>query len=132
MNVDRYKSEPERIHFILEATKWLMQMGQLDRPEVRDALLINVFASSEKIRDVEFLIDMETQQLLIYLELKRWPNFFRRKINRDEVAQQVLDIIQDAVPVFDIRIVYNKAILEKAKEVSDRIKKGRSILKERL
>lgn len=111
MNDDNVKQE-----LIGEGVRWLFELGLVNSPAAQNTLMIVTHAASKHVRFVEFVIDQNSRKCLVYLKLGFWANLFRRQ----EVAGDVLAALSKHLPSFALRVVYDKAIFEKALKVAQR------------
>ncbi len=110
-----------REQMMQEATAWLLEMEMLDSPQLKNALILNIFSSSKYINDVNILIDTNYKVMLIYLKLKWLGRFlWRHKV----VATTIMNMLQEVLPSFRVRVVFSEKIfnmaLKKAEEMMNR------------
>lgn len=93
------------------SARWLFEMSFLNNDYVKTALYANIFNASKFIADVEVLADQYNRRMLIYLKLTFWGEFLKR---RKSVSTKVIDIISDALPTYELRVIYDRGLFEKA------------------
>lgn len=96
-----------------EGTQWLLNLGLIDNPFMKNALIFNILKVSNRIKNTELFIDTTNKKMLIYLEIDWWARLTRQKRS---LAEEVFEMLSEALPGYEFRVVYNKAILEKAIE----------------
>lgn len=93
-----------------DALAWLLEMELIQNPNVLNAIILNVFKTVRGLKDAEFVIDTRQKKLLIYLELKKFHEWFFKK----DVEDQILEMLNQTLPNFKFRVVFDRTILEKA------------------
>lgn len=94
-----------------QATRWLLEMEMVDSPQLKNFLILNIFKSSNRIKDVSLLIDTNLKAMLIYLKLDFWGRVFKKST---QVSSHILDQLQSVLPSFTCRVVYDRKIFELA------------------
>jgi hypothetical protein len=92
------------------ALGWLLEMELVQNPYMLNSIVLNVFRMLKGVKDAEFVIDTNEKKLLIFLELTWWSRRFRAK----KVEVQALELLDQVLPGFKKRVVFEKVILEKA------------------
>lgn len=102
----------EKFKFQYEGVKWLYEMELLNHPQLINNLKLNIFATSTRIKEVEFLIYRERKAMLVLLDLS-WlgRKFFKKKIFHD-----VQDVLSQLLPSFQFRVTDDTKIMEMAVE----------------
>lgn len=95
---------------------WLFEHEILGAKAAQDALWLNIYAQSTRITDVKLVIDQMHKKMLIYLELSFWGKYFS---NKKLIADSVMDVCSDVLPTYQMRVVYDKDIYEKARKIID-------------
>lgn len=96
-----------------EALQWLLEMELVNNPRVLNSIILNVFRIVKGVKDADFIIDTQNKKLLIYLEL----TWFYRKFRQTEVGERVGTMIEQALPTFQTRVVFDRTILNKALDI---------------
>lgn len=99
-----------------EALSWLLEFELVQTPHVLNSMILNVFRILPGLKDAQFVIDLKTKKLLIYLEL----TWFSKHFKKQAIYDQALDIFDEILPTFKKRITFDRTILEKAIELSKR------------
>ena len=97
------------------ALRWLLEMEIVSDPNVFNGLILNLFRISKKIKDIEIVTDTRDKKLLIYvdLQLNRW---FKDR-QKERIQHMIENIVSDALPSYERRVVFDRNILEKALEL---------------
>jgi len=110
-----------REEMLQEGTAWLLEMEMLDTPQLKNALVLNIYSSSKYINDVNILIDTNYKVMLIYLKLKWLGRLLRRQRT---IAEGIMNMLQEVLPSFRVRVIYSEEIfnmaLKKAEEIINR------------
>jgi hypothetical protein len=93
-----------------EALSWLLEMEMVSSPYVLNSIILNIFAQVKAIKDAEFVIDENRKAILIYLKL----GWFHQKFKSKEIEGQVTEMLDQILPTFRKRVVFDRTILEKA------------------
>lgn len=93
-----------------EALTWLLEMEMLTNPTVLNSVVLNIFKLTKGITDAQFVVDTNDKKLLVYLEL----DFWHRNFKKQKVADEVLDMLDQSIPSFKKRVVFDKQILNRA------------------
>ena len=100
-----------------EALSWLLEMELVNQPYVLNSIILNLVSGLKGIKNVELVIDEKQKKILIYLELTWFSNHFKWK----EIEAKTKRLIEQALPSFKHRVIFDREILEKAlKVVKDR------------
>lgn len=100
------------------ALKWLMEIEASSDPNFLNALLLNIFRVSKRIKDVQVVMDPQKKKILIWLEL----DWLGRKFFQRKTLEAVGALIIDALPTYSYRVILDKTILDKAVELTQRLK----------
>lgn len=93
-----------------EALSWLLEMELVSSPYVLNSIILNMMTALKGVRDVELVIDEKQKKILIYLEL----NWYHARFKAAQVEAQAGELIQQILPSFKRRIIFNREILEKS------------------
>jgi hypothetical protein len=96
-----------------EALAWLLEMELVSTPYVLNSIILNIFASVRGIKDAEFVIDERQKKILVYLKL----NWFYEKFKSRGVEAQVIEMLDQILPSFKKRVVFERRILDKALDI---------------
>lgn len=100
-----------------QALGWLLELEVVNDPNVSNSLILNIYKVSNRIFDVELLIDNINKKVLIYLKLDYWGKIFKLE---NHVAKKVDGMILEVLPSFKTRVIYDKKLFEKAQEIAKR------------
>ena len=100
----------ERDLTLNQSMRWLFEHELLGSTQAQQAIYLNILNQSRAIKDTETLVDQYNKKMLIYLELKWWAF----AVNKRDLAEKVMDVIQQALPAFGLRVVFDRTIFEKA------------------
>jgi len=92
------------------ALSWMVEMELVTNPNVLNAMVLNIFRMVRGVKDAQFVIDTTDKKILIYLELTRWSAWF----HKGKAESEVTELIDQVLPAFKKRVVFDKTILEKA------------------
>lgn len=92
------------------ATQWLLELGLLDNPHIKEALMLNIFKVSPSIKDVQLLIDMNESKMLVFTKLTFWARMFHKR----EICSDVLDMLTAALPSYTFRVTLDSELFNKA------------------
>jgi len=106
--------------FYTSAVKHLLEWGMVDNPTVINQLVAEILASTEDLKDVELLIKEDTQDMIIFLDIKFWAKFRKRQ---RIIADHVFEIISKLLPSFSIRIITDRKIFKKRLEIFEKLEK---------
>ncbi len=106
--IDKLQDSPNS-----EALSWLLEMELVNSPYVLNSLILNMFRTIKGIKDVEFVIDERQKKLLIYLKL----SWFYQRFKSKQVQESVNDMVEQILPAFKRRVVFDRAILEKSIDI---------------
>jgi hypothetical protein len=95
---------------LAEGTKWLLEMEILNNPQVENTILLNIYRVSPFIKHVQLVCDMYQKKLLVYLEL----SWFGRTFLKVSISNAVIDTLKQALSSFQVRVIYDKQILDKS------------------
>lgn len=122
-------SDKFREELLSSSTKWLLEMEMIhalreDRaePTVHNFLYINIFNSSKHITHLEYAIDIHTKSMLIYIQLGFWGRFLKRE---KAVEVHILEELQNILPSFRFRVVFDKAIFDRGLTKAQQLAKSR-------
>lgn len=99
-----------------EALSWLLEMELVSSPYVLNSLILNIFSLVKGVKDAEFVIDERQKKLLVYLKLSWFSQRFRAKRTEDKV----MNLLDQALPSFQKRIVFDRTVLEKAMAIMEK------------
>lgn len=102
---------------ISEGLSFLLEMEQVSNKAVINALVLNIQASSPYITRVELLPDQLGRKMLIFLELSWWGRLRYKRV----IADDILNMLQEVLPAFEFRVVYDYQIFEKALKVAEKL-----------
>ena len=97
--------------FVKASSRWLLEMNLLNNDYVKAALLTNIYVLSSSIKDVELLVDQHNKRMLIYIEFSFFGRLFQ---NKSKLSSNVEMLIKDALPNYELRVIYDKVLFEKA------------------
>ena len=109
-NEDSNNSGFDKNQFLSQATSWLLEMELLGNDYMKNALILNLYKLSDYIKDVQVLADQNERKMLVYLKLSGFGMMFKKK----QVASQVLDMLQGALPNFQFRVIFDLELFTKA------------------
>lgn len=95
------------------AMGWLLEMEMIQNPVVLNSIVLNIFKSVQGLKDAEFVIDTKEKKILVYLELGLWNKWFKQ----DKIKGTVQELLDQALPSFKKRIIYDKSLIEKALKI---------------
>lgn len=96
-----------------DSVRWLFEHELLGSQQAQQALYFNIVNQSSAIKDTETLIDQYQKKMLIYVELKWWAFM----TNKRDLAEQIMDVVQQALPAYGLRVIFNLQTFEKAKKL---------------
>lgn len=96
------------------SSRWLLEMNFLNNGYVKNAIYANVYNASSYIVDAELLVDQYNKRMLIYLKLSFFGRLFRKE---DDVDREVITVLKDALPEYEMRVIYDKNLFQKATEM---------------
>jgi hypothetical protein len=102
----------EKLKYQYNALKWIFEHQLLDDPQCMNHLAMNVFDVSKSIKDVEFLLARDHQQLLVYVELSWFGRNFRKKSIFEETEYRLSQML----PSFKMRVTNDPQIFKMALE----------------
>jgi hypothetical protein len=104
-----------------EGLSWLLELQLLQNPELLNAIVLNIFKLSNRVKNLEFLADQNNKRLLIWLELD-WlgKNFHKKNIERS-----VMEMLVSVIPNFKIRVCYDRVLFDKAVKTVEELKSGK-------
>lgn len=94
-----------------QGMRWLLEHEILNSRVVQEAIWWNITMQSKAIADTEPLIDQYKKKMLVYIKLKWWGFL----INKKNLSEKIMDVIHQALPQYEVRVVYNREILNKAR-----------------
>lgn len=97
--------------------RWLFEHELLGSAAAQEAIWWNVALQSTAIKNTEPLIDQFNKKMLIYVELKWW-GFLKNKKN---LSENIINVLQQALPAYSFRVVFDRHTLDKAKELLEKI-----------
>lgn len=93
-----------------DALKWLLEMEVVSDPNVLNSIILNIYRLSKTINDVQFVTDIKQKKILVYIEL----SWFGRKFKQKSIFEACQNMLNDALPSYRKRIVFDREILDKA------------------
>lgn len=143
--IEKNLSPKERAEFLGHGVEWLLRMGLLESPDVQTALTANIYKISDRIESVALVADTLGFKLLVYLKLFPIPqqkfynkvfSFLRsilriedakvQELDDEEIGSYVADMLQQVLPDYDLRIVFDEKVYLKSKELAEKLVKIRS------
>lgn len=112
--------ELEDKQYIKASSRWLFEMNFLNNDYIKSALIANIYVQSRFIKNTEILVDQHNKRMLILIELSYIGNLFK---NKKKLGRDVEEIIKDALPSYNLRVVYDRPLFEKATEMLNPILK---------
>ncbi len=105
-------SESNAAKYQVAGLKWMLELELLDplNPAPLNALKLNVLMTSNRIKEVEFLIFREGRQMLVLLDL----SWMGRKFFKREIFTDVHEVLKQMLPNFSFRITEDPKILNMA------------------
>lgn len=100
--------------YIKSSAKWLFEMNWINNDYVKSALLANIYTTSRFIKNVDILVDQNNKRMLIYTELSFFGKLFKRQT---KISKDVLEIVGDALPSYELRVIYDYSLFNKALEI---------------
>lgn len=97
-----------------EALTWLFEMEMVNNPYVLNSLVLNLMAGIKGVKDIELVIDEKQKKILVFLKL-RW---FYDKFKKKPVEDKAKELLEQILPSFKKRVIFDRKILEKALKVS--------------
>jgi hypothetical protein len=95
-----------------QATAWLLELGLLDNPNIKETLILNILKVNDAIKDTQLLIDMNENKMLVFIKLGFWSRVLKRR----EICSDILDMIASALPSYEFRITLDPELFNKALE----------------
>ncbi len=119
MEQNKISAEELRQIQINQATNWLLEMEMIDSPQLKNFLILNIYNTSKRIKNVNIIVDTNLKVMLIYLNLDFWGRLFNKQ---DEIGNNITNQIAEVLPSFRSRVIYDESIfqmaLEKAEEMA--------------
>ena len=107
-------NDQQKMH--VESLKWMISLGLLNDPQVKNHIILNAYDVDEKIQDVQLLIDTNKQKLLIYVDIKsRW---WTRQSTIDNIIENVTIRLTEMVPSFQLRVINNLDLFKKSLKIA--------------
>lgn len=103
---------------------WLLHMGAVETDVVKNAIVLNIRQSSMFIKDLEILSDAENRKMLVLLRL----NWIGRWLFQIRIAKNALSILQNGLPSFQFRVIYDEVLFQKAIDLSKKLIARRQVL----
>lgn len=116
MQQDDAGNKFDRAQFLSQATSWLLEMELISNDYMKNALILNLYKVSDHIKDVQVLADQNDRKMLVFLELSSFGRMFKKR----QISQDVLDMLQAALPSFQFRVIFDKSLFEKAIRLAER------------
>jgi len=88
--------------------QWLYDLNLVKSPAVMSNLLGNILAYDKGILNAEVLTDRFDKKMLVYIELTRWARWFRQK----SIERGLIEALQEILPEWSFRIIFDKKIFE--------------------
>jgi len=98
-----------------DALAWMREMEFIENDYFLNSLILNI-RKVPYVKHIEIITQKVSRQMLIYLELNWWGKTFKEA----KIAEIVLNMMTEALPSYNFRVIYDKELLAKAEE---RIKK---------
>ncbi len=95
------------------ALGWLLEMELVQNPTVLNSIILNIFKTVRDLKNAEFVVDTKEKKILVYLEISRWNTWF----HKERISDKTMELLDQALPTFKKRIVFDKTILEKAVKI---------------
>ena len=93
----------EGLHFLLE-------IEMLQNPAVANALILNIFRVSSRIKDTEILTDSNNKRMLVWIKL----DWLGRKFFTESIKKNIVSMLTTALPAFQFRVVEDRVIFDKS------------------
>lgn len=100
----------EEQKFQSEGIRWLFELELINHPQLINHLKLNTLATSEYIKDCEFLLDQNNKRALVFLKLSWWGNRFYRS----ELFQDVEIVLSQMLPSFKFRVIDDSKLFKMA------------------
>lgn len=100
-----------------EALNWVLEMELVSDPNFINAILLNIFKITPRIKDVEIISDSVNKKMLVWLKLDWWG----RKFNQVKIQETVDSMLNQALPSYKFRVIYNRELFEKALDISRKL-----------
>lgn len=102
----------EKLGLQANGLKWLYDMQLVEDPQLINNLKLNILVTSRYIREVEILSSQAHKSMLVYLEVGSIARFFFKK----RIQAEALDRLQQLLPSFRFRVIFDRQILDLAVE----------------
>ena len=100
----------------VESLKWMISLGLLNDPQVKNHIILNTYDVDERILDVQLLIDTNKQKLLVHIDIKsRW---WTRQSTIDSIIENATIRLTEMVPSFRLRVINNLDLFKKALKIA--------------
>lgn len=93
-----------------QAMSWLVEMEVVSNPNVLNAMVMNIAGAVKGVKDIQFVIDNQRKKLLIFVELKKWDEFFHKK----RICEQLGEMFEQIFPSFEKRVTFDRVLLDRA------------------
>lgn len=98
-----------------EALRWLLEMEIVNDPNVLNSLILNIHKASDRIQDVEVVLDTPHKRMLVYLDVD--CGWWRQATRQQEIHDAVANMLDEALPSYTHRVVFDRTVLNKALEL---------------
>ncbi len=93
-----------------EGLSWLLELNLIQNPAVANAIVLNIFKVSNRIKDAEILTDTDHKRMLVWIEL----DWLGKKFFTKEITKNIEKMLQSALPSYQFRVVTDKTLFQKA------------------
>ena len=96
----------------VESLKWMISLGLLNDPQVKNHILLNIYNVDPRIKDVQMLMDLNKQKLLIHVDLSWWS----RKFHQSTIIDNINIRLNEMIPNYQFRVINDLDLFNKALE----------------
>ena len=102
--------QDEKIKIQIESIKWMISVGMLNDPQVKNHIVLNIYDVDLKITDVQILMDTYKQKLLVHVDLTLWARIFNKKT----ILENITIRLDEMIPEYKVRVINNLDLFKKA------------------
>ena len=100
----------------VESLKWLISLGLLNDPQVKNHIILNIYSVDPTIIDVQLLMDTDKQKLLVYTDIK--TRFWTRKATVDSIIDNITLRLNEMLTDYKVRVINDLDLFEKAIKIA--------------
>ena len=100
----------------VESLKWLISLGLLNDPQVKNHIILNIYSVDPKITDVQLLMDTDKQKLLVYTDIK--TRFWTRKATVDSIIDDITLRLDEMLTDYSVRVINDLDLFKKALKIA--------------